>query len=262
MDEKKPTRPSDKTDKLDVENAASLISKKGREIRPGILMPELKEFGGRPLDTDSTDVVKCAEKPEGLLSGEWLQGMSDQELLITFISLYQEIQSRVGESTDTISKVVPDLSQFSIVMDSSHLNLGTEDFMRLPASNAQGRAAKSDTTWRFILISSDPKQKLLRLEVVADTVVGRVGEDTMPPHLDLYEHFATAKGISRRHALLRPTETDLFLVDLGSTNGTFLNQRRLPPRVAHKINDEDLITFANLHFKIMFVSQPAGAKKD
>jgi pSer/pThr/pTyr-binding forkhead associated (FHA) protein len=84
----------------------------------------------------------------------------------------------------------------------------------------------------------------------------------MPPHLDLYEHFATAQGISRRHALLRPTETDLFLVDLGSTNGTFLNQRRLPPRVAHKINDEDLITFANLHFKIMFVSQPAGASED
>jgi pSer/pThr/pTyr-binding forkhead associated (FHA) protein len=113
-----------------------------------------------------------------------------------------------------------------------------------------------------MLITSDPKQKLLRLEVVADTVVGRVGEDTMPPHLDLGEHFKTAKGISRRHALLRPTDTDLFLIDLGSTNGTFLNEKRLPPRMAQKVSDEDIITFANFHLKIMFVSQPAGASKD
>jgi hypothetical protein len=263
MDEKKkPTRKSDKTDKLDVENAGRLISKDRRELRPGILMPEVAEFGGRPLDTDTTDVVKRVEKPEGLLSGEWLQGMSDQELVITFLALYQEIQTRVGESTDTITKAVPDLSEFAAAMDSSHLSLGTDDFKRLPSSKVRGRAAETDATWRFILITSDPKQKLLRLEVVADTVIGRVGEDTMPPHLDLCEHFTTAQGISRRHALLRPTERELYLIDLGSTNGTFLNQKRLPPRTNHKVSDEDIISFANLHFKIMFVSQPAGASRD
>lgn len=51
-------------------------------------------------------------------------------------------------------------------------------------------------------------------------MLGRGSEASQTPDLDLDPYGALEKGISQRHALLRPTGHNLYLLDLNSANGT------------------------------------------
>jgi hypothetical protein len=208
---------------------------------------------------DATYIVKQLNKPEGLLSGAWLQGMSDQELVFTVIALILELQARVGkpegEAGGETAAIGTTLTPDSFSLDRPDLKIDDEHFVRLPASLSTSQVAEDGTPWRFILISSNPKHELLRLEVHDDVVIGRSGEG-VTPNLDLTFHDGVAAGVSRRHAMLRPAPDGLYLIDQESTNGTFHNRKRLEPGKAHKLEDQDTISFSNLHFKIMFVSRP------
>lgn len=209
-------------------------------------------------DNDMTRLVERIKKPEDLLSGDWLQGMSDRELVLAVMSLILELQSRVGGSfpltrTDSLN---PSPHPFTI--DREELKAATQKFVRLPrgAKKKEGAVA-----WRFILISSNPNHRPLAVEILDEAVVGRAVEGDDPPDLDLHSHDAAVLGVSRRHALLRPSQTALLLVDEDSTNGTFRNEQQLPAGEPQELHDEDTISFGQLHFKIMFVSQP-GKKAD
>lgn len=61
------------------------------------------------------------------------------------------------------------------------------------------------------------------------------------------------RGVSRRHAELgRNRDNYLVLIDLDSSNGTFLNGAKLAPRSRHIVTDGDEITLGEMKFKIHF----------
>lgn len=62
--------------------------------------------------------------------------------------------------------------------------------------------------------------------------------------------------VSRRHAELHNTNDGPALVDLESTNGTYLNGKRVDPSVAHPLRDEDLVQIANV--LVLRIHDPAG----
>jgi hypothetical protein len=53
---------------------------------------------------------------------------------------------------------------------------------------------------------------------------------------------------SSRHAEIRPTGQGYSIVDLGSTNGTFVNEQRLAPNVPHMLNSNDVIRIGDTRF--------------
>ncbi|MFN3762975.1 MAG: FHA domain-containing protein [Anaerolineae bacterium] len=57
---------------------------------------------------------------------------------------------------------------------------------------------------------------------------------------------ASMAGISRRHARLLRRPDGWFLEDLQSTNGTFLNENRLPPGQPVPLSHGDLIRLGQL----------------
>ncbi len=62
--------------------------------------------------------------------------------------------------------------------------------------------------------------------------------------------------ISRRHAVIRVTETEAILEDLGSSNGTFVNNRRITtPRA---LADGDSVNFGDMRFRLRFASVQPG----
>ncbi len=96
-----------------------------------------------------------------------------------------------------------------------------------------------------------------RLEVdLGQTIaIGRV--DTRQgiwPEVDLTLDEGAEKGVSRKHALVRSSDEGVVLVDLGSTNGTRVNDRRLPPERPHLLKDGDTVRFGNLIARIYFES--------
>ncbi len=59
-------------------------------------------------------------------------------------------------------------------------------------------------------------------------------------------------SLSRTHAqILRDKEGRYYVRDLGSTNGTFVNERKLEPRKASALNDGDFIKSGNIVFKFV-----------
>jgi hypothetical protein len=72
------------------------------------------------------------------------------------------------------------------------------------------------------------------------------------PDIDLTPFGALEKGVSRIHAALFRTEDTLTLVDLSSSNGTYLNGQRLIPEQPRVLRDGDEIRFGKLVAHIYF----------
>lgn len=60
-------------------------------------------------------------------------------------------------------------------------------------------------------------------------VIGRRVIETSESFLDLSDFDGFKMGLSRRHAMVRRTESGYEIIDLSSTNGTWLNDERLVP---------------------------------
>jgi pSer/pThr/pTyr-binding forkhead associated (FHA) protein len=86
-----------------------------------------------------------------------------------------------------------------------------------------------------------------------ETIMGRADVNaTKQPDVDLTNFGAVDKGISRCHAAFQRKDTILALIDLNSTNGTFVNGNRLTPNQAHIIRDGDEVRFGKLVTHIYF----------
>lgn len=92
----------------------------------------------------------------------------------------------------------------------------------------------------------------LELPVRDQIVIGRAS-DTMtddPVDVALNEFGASKKGVSRRHAVIRRRGPIAFISDLDSTNGTYLNGRRVLKTEERILRDGDEIHFSHLLVKV------------
>ncbi len=106
---------------------------------------------------------------------------------------------------------------------------------------------------RFDLVY-DPS-RCFGLEINGEAALGRDIESPEIVNLGAYD--AKALGVSRRHALLRPTETGLYLLDLGSTNGTWQNGRSIGVNMPYRLTHGDLIRLGQLEFMVRIVKRPS-----
>jgi pSer/pThr/pTyr-binding forkhead associated (FHA) protein len=63
-------------------------------------------------------------------------------------------------------------------------------------------------------------------------------------------------NVSRQHAVLWRDGQRLYLRDVGSTNGTFVNDRRLPDHTPHELQVGDMVRFA-ASLSVTVVAAPA-----
>lgn len=113
-------------------------------------------------------------------------------------------------------------------------------------------------TWWIELIPMNEAGPPLSLKVQGDVVVGSVDEGGVCPDVNLADWNGWERGVSRRHLLIRPTPTKLFLLDLRSTNGTTVNGLPLDVGWAYAAKDGDLISLGSLNFVLSLVEGPAA----
>jgi pSer/pThr/pTyr-binding forkhead associated (FHA) protein len=77
-------------------------------------------------------------------------------------------------------------------------------------------------------------------------VLGRGDAGSGGPDVDLGAYGADKAGVSRRHARLVRRGYDIYLEDLGSTNGTYVNERRLPPNKPIQVRQGDTVNLGLL----------------
>lgn len=94
----------------------------------------------------------------------------------------------------------------------------------------------------------------LHLRPTADQLtIGRADvSNPIRPDLDLTPYGAMENGVSRLHAAIARNDNTLTLVDLGSSNGTFLNGQRLTEQTPRVLRDGDEIRFGRLVTHIYF----------
>jgi hypothetical protein len=111
--------------------------------------------------------------------------------------------------------------------------------------------------WRVMLeMFEDEKRRVLGLDLYGDVLLGR--GSSRPGHIlvNLEPYNAQGHGVSREHALLRPTKAHLYVIDQGSTNGTVVNGATKGKGVAISLKNEDLLRLGNLVLMLYIVAKP------
>lgn len=70
--------------------------------------------------------------------------------------------------------------------------------------------------------------------------------------VDLTAYRGYEEGVSHKHALIRRTESGYEITDLGSTNGTWLNRKRLTPNQAYPLTNKAQIYLGGLCLYVVF----------
>ena len=96
-------------------------------------------------------------------------------------------------------------------------------------------------------------ERRLIVAVHVDMVMGRRNEDDEALEIDLNKYGAGELGVSRRHAQIHVQESDLFIRDLGSTNGTRLNGALIPANQPMRLRDGDELELGQFRTVIRFI---------
>ena len=104
----------------------------------------------------------------------------------------------------------------------------------------------------FLLNSSEP----IALFVEQEFILGRGGALNTKPIFDLSEFNAFAMGVSRSHAMIKAVGDKYVLMDLNSSNGTWLNGERLLPHREHDLPNQGVIQLGRLQLLVIYSRTP------
>ena len=81
--------------------------------------------------------------------------------------------------------------------------------------------------------------------------IGRFSENQpVEPDVDLTIYKAFENGVSRLHTMIRHNKDGVSIVDLGSSNGTYINGNRIMPNVPQPLHHGDIVALGRLKMQI------------
>jgi len=136
---------------------------------------------------------------------------------------------------------------------------GQPEFQPVPlVIPERDRLALPEKPWRIILAFVEDPIQILPLELRGDVMFGASPVPEVDLDINLGFFKENLRGVSRHHIKLRPGRDKLFLLDMGSTNGTYVNGSLVSPASACALKDGDLITLGRLHLRVKIVQRPGG----
>lgn len=94
--------------------------------------------------------------------------------------------------------------------------------------------------------------KILPLASRTEFTLGRLSEgQPIMPDIDLTPYQAYASGVSRLHAVVKREADRTVVMDLGSSNGTYLNGRRLNPHTEEELKHGDVVALGKLKIQVL-----------
>jgi hypothetical protein len=98
--------------------------------------------------------------------------------------------------------------------------------------------------------------KPIGLDILGDVTLGRGSDPSRGPDFDLTPYGGIQCGVSRQHAILKPTPHSLYLLDLQSKNGTQYNGMPMLKGMARSLLNNDIITLGTLRFQVKIIDSP------
>ena len=110
---------------------------------------------------------------------------------------------------------------------------------------------RSDRAKHRTLVLSIEDGGTVELPLSKEVILGRLDASrAIFPDVDLSSEDGLEYGVSRRHARISRRGNDVFLEDLNSLNGTFLNSSRLVPELHYPLADGDKVQLGKLMVSI------------
>jgi hypothetical protein len=97
--------------------------------------------------------------------------------------------------------------------------------------------------------------------VDTELIIGRKTEGTTETFLEVPEADAFNLGLSRRHALIRRATPGFEVIDLSSTNGTWLNSERLVPNRPYSFVSGAQLRFGHMRLFVIYHTDLKGLQK-
>jgi len=90
------------------------------------------------------------------------------------------------------------------------------------------------------------------VDLNGEFVIGRKGEEPSEDLLDLAPWGGYHLGLSRRHAVIRRTTHGYEVLDLGSVNGTWLNEERLAPHKPYPLASGSHLRLGSMQLFVLY----------
>jgi hypothetical protein len=172
---------------------------------------------------------------------------------------FRENRHNVGQMTELEASQMKDLS--NLFSDAS-LGVHKDDRLQTSRLDAEEAPAVELSTKKLQEAGEDPRMQIsiqlpsFREPVVfrnkACITIGRADRQRNAiPNLDLSAENAQALGVSRLHAKILYVDSQFYLKDMGSINGTWLNQLRLEAYQIVPLDHGDKIRLGQLSFCIL-----------
>lgn len=127
--------------------------------------------------------------------------------------------------------------------------IATVAFIAMPHPQSEDRP-----TWHIRFEVMTETTQVFGVAINDEIILGR--DPHQPNVVDLSPYGAITHGVSRHHLLLRPTQTHLFALELGSTNGTKRNGRNFGINTPYALNNGDILSLGKLQVMVHIVSRP------
>lgn len=124
--------------------------------------------------------------------------------------------------------------------------------VRRPATISETTTPSEFPADARVVLQFLPSAHCMSLDLPHPIVLGRSGLPGSDGLIDLTDYDARQHGVSRRHCILERRDPYLVVIDLGSTNGTYLNGDRLAPQQAVPVSSGDRLILGTLHMMITF----------
>jgi hypothetical protein len=100
-------------------------------------------------------------------------------------------------------------------------------------------------------VSIGPSKRAMEIPLTKAIYMGRLDPaSTALPEIDLSAEDREGHCISRHHARIRKHEDTVFIEDLGSTNGTYINGRRLTSYIPETMKDYNVVQLGRLLIEV------------
>jgi pSer/pThr/pTyr-binding forkhead associated (FHA) protein len=120
------------------------------------------------------------------------------------------------------------------------------DPLEEPSSDETSKNQAGSDAFKSLVLSIEEGGRI-ELPLSKEIVIGRLdASHAVFPDVDLSNEQGAEKGVSRRHARISRRDDQVFIEDLNSLNGTFLNATRLVPELPYPLKGGDQVQLGKL----------------
>ena len=134
------------------------------------------------------------------------------------------------------------------------LLLGEAATKKLDRKSTRELQLDEPSSSRPVLLYIGGAAQPLSINRLNNLVIGRLdpGDDSKLVDVDLSAFHAQEMGVSRKHARLNARQDPPVLIDLGSSNGTFVNGQRLEPEQPQSLDSGDEVKLGRLVTRVYY----------